>query len=107
MCGIAGWIGRTAENPQEQAARMSNALRHRGPDAEGTEILDLNTGEEQLALVHRRLAIIDLAPESNQPMQIEDGRLRIIFNGEIYNYIELRQELIGLGHHFRTRSDTE
>lgn len=86
---------------------MSNALRHRGPDAEGTEILDLNTGEQQLALVHRRLAIIDLAPESNQPMQIEDGRLKIIFNGEIYNYIELRQELIGLGHHFRTRSDTE
>ncbi|MER9090588.1 asparagine synthase (glutamine-hydrolyzing) [Mesorhizobium sp. M0700] len=107
MCGIAGWIGRRAKNPQERAARMSNALRHRGPDAEGAEILDLNTGEQQLALVHRRLAIVDLAPESNQPMQIEDGRLKIIFNGEIYNYIELRQELIGLGHHFRTRSDTE
>ncbi|WP_353807073.1 asparagine synthase (glutamine-hydrolyzing) [Mesorhizobium sp.] len=107
MCGIAGWIGPRVENPQYRAAGMSSALRHRGPDAEGTEFLDLNTGGNQLALVHRRLAIIDLNADSNQPMHIDDGRLRIIFNGEIYNYIELRQELIGLGHHFRTRSDTE
>ncbi|PTE11573.1 asparagine synthase (glutamine-hydrolyzing) [Mesorhizobium helmanticense] len=107
MCGIAGWIGQRVENPQDRAARMSIALRHRGPDAEGIELLDLDNGEDQLALVHRRLAIIDLNTDSNQPMQIEDGRLRIIFNGEIYNYIELRQELIGLGHRFRTRSDTE
>ncbi|MER8566150.1 asparagine synthase (glutamine-hydrolyzing) [Mesorhizobium sp. M0924] len=107
MCGIAGWIGRRVEKPQDRAAGMSNALQHRGPDAEGIELLDLNTGEDQLALVHRRLAIIDLNADSNQPMQTEDGRLRIIFNGEIYNYIELREELIGLGHRFRTRSDTE
>lgn len=107
MCGIAGWIGRRAENPQDRVARMSNALRHRGPDAEGAEVFDLNAGQDQLALVHRRLAIIDLNADSNQPMQTEDGRLRIIFNGEIYNYIELRQELIDLGHQFRTRSDTE
>ncbi|MES0091637.1 asparagine synthase (glutamine-hydrolyzing) [Mesorhizobium sp. M0030] len=107
MCGIAGWIGRRVEKPQDRVAGMSNALQHRGPDAEGIELLDLNTGEDQLALVHRRLAIIDLNADSNQPMQTEDGRLRIIFNGEIYNYIELREELIGLGHRFRTRSDTE
>lgn len=107
MCGIAGWIGRRVENPKDRAARMSNALRHRGPDAEGIELLELNAGEDQLALVHRRLAIIDLNADSNQPMQTDDGRLRIIFNGEIYNYIELREELVSLGHRFRTRSDTE
>lgn len=107
MCGIAGWIGRKVENPKDRAIGMSRALRHRGPDAEGIEFLDLNAGAEQLALVHRRLAIIDLNADANQPMQTEDGRLRIVFNGEIYNYIELRRELISLGHRFRTQSDTE
>ncbi|MCO5090847.1 asparagine synthase (glutamine-hydrolyzing) [Bosea sp. (in: a-proteobacteria)] len=107
MCGIAGWVGRKVENPERRAAEMSQAIRHRGPDAEGIAFLDSSGGEEQVALVHRRLAIIDLAADSNQPMQIDNGRLRIVFNGEIYNYIELREELSACGHRFRTQSDTE
>ena len=80
---------------------MARTMRHRGPDDEGFYI-DGNVG-----LGHQRLSIIDLSPMGHQPMTNEDGKLWIVLNGEIYNYLELRQELIGKGHEFRSNSDTE
>jgi len=99
MCGIAGqycFDGRAPD--RELLARMSEQLIHRGPDGVGTEIRGC-TG-----LVHRRLAIID---DGLQPMTNEDKTLWLVFNGEIYNYIELREELIKKGHRFHSQSDTE
>jgi asparagine synthase (glutamine-hydrolysing) len=80
---------------------MSERLTHRGPDGEGARTCG-STG-----LVHRRLAIIDLTDEGLQPMTNEDGTLWLVFNGEIYNYVELREELVRAGHRFHSRSDTE
>ncbi|ESR23067.1 Asparagine synthetase [Lutibaculum baratangense AMV1] len=85
--------------------RMTRALWHRGPDGEGHEILPL-TDVDSAGLGHRRLAIIDLSTGA-QPMKSHDGRFVITFNGEIYNYLELRRELLDLGARFTTRSDTE
>lgn len=102
MCGIAGYIGKKeiiAE--QEKIKIMTDTLKHRGPDAEGQWVRD------NVALGHRRLAIIDLDASSNQPMLSHDKKYVISFNGEIYNYIELKEELIGLGAQFSTNSDTE
>ena len=107
MCGIAGFIGNKIDGARDILADMSSSVRHRGPDADGFSIVDFDNGRNQVAFAHRRLAIIDLNASSNQPMAIEDGRLHIVFNGEIYNYIELRDELTGLGHVFATGSDTE
>jgi asparagine synthase (glutamine-hydrolysing) len=107
MCGLAGFIGRNLADRQSVLARMSRALEHRGPDAEGSYSAEFDDGRSQLAFAHRRLAIIDLGPAANQPMHSEDGRFSLIFNGEIYNYIELRDELTALGHRFSTGSDTE
>jgi asparagine synthase (glutamine-hydrolysing) len=102
MCGIAGQYCLDGKAPDKKLlAEMSKRLTHRGPDGEGTHIRG-NAG-----LVHRRLAIIDLSDEGLQPMTSEDGTLWIVFNGEIYNYIELREELIGKGHRFHSHSDTE
>lgn len=81
--------------------RMTNTLRHRGPDGEGFHI-DRNVG-----LGHRRLSIIDLSDAGHQPMTNEDGRLWVVLNGEIYNYRELREELLSKGHQFRSHTDTE
>lgn len=102
MCGITGWFDcRDRRRPDEVLARaMNDAVRHRGPDGEGFHF------EPGLALGHRRLAIIDLETGS-QPMFTEGGRIAIVFNGEIYNYRELRHTLQNLGHTFATRSDTE
>lgn len=104
MCGIAGLVGVPVDH-RKYAARLLGAVRHRGPDAEGVEHVDDN-----VTFVHTRLAIIDVAPEGNQPMG-EQGRLGAhlwtVFNGEIYNYRELRSELAALGLHCRTQSDTE
>jgi asparagine synthase (glutamine-hydrolysing) len=102
MCGITGWFDCRGRQPPDQAlARaMNDAVRHRGPDGEGFHF------EPGLALGHRRLAIIDLETGS-QPMFTEGGRIAIVFNGEIYNYRELRDTLQNLGHGFATRSDTE
>lgn len=101
MCGIAGIVGRAAGSlPDTEAlAAMLRAQAHRGPDGEGIHV------SAPAALGHRRLAIIDLET-GQQPMSNEDGSLWITFNGEIYNYVELRQEL-ARHHTFRTRSDTE
>ncbi|MEP7200639.1 MAG: hypothetical protein ABI874_12535 [Chloroflexota bacterium] len=79
---------------------MINTLRHRGPDGEGYHV------DGQVGIGHRRLSIIDLST-GDQPMCNEDGTVWITYNGEVYNYLELRRELADRGHHFRTNSDTE
>ncbi|MBM3567500.1 MAG: asparagine synthase (glutamine-hydrolyzing) [Alphaproteobacteria bacterium] len=102
MCGIAGSFGR--DNPEPERLRATlEALARRGPDGEGMHLGRL--GKDTVRLLHRRLSIIDLDPRAGQPMN--DGPLSVIHNGEIYNYVELRAELEGLGHVFRTTSDTE
>ncbi len=102
MCGIAGQYCLDGTAPDTKLlAAMSERLIHRGPDGEGTRICG-STG-----LVHRRLAIIDLSEEGLQPMTNEDGTLWLVFNGEIYNYVELREELVRNGHRFHSHSDTE
>jgi asparagine synthase (glutamine-hydrolysing) len=103
MCGIAGrWNFRSGAPVDEHAVRrMTELLAHRGPDADGVHV------DGPLGLGHRRLAIIDLSPGGRQPMTTADGRLWITYNGEIYNYRELRADLEGRGHRFRSQSDTE
>ena len=101
MCGIAGFHGRPGLPVAETLlAAMIGAIAHRGPDAQG-----LHVGQG-VGLAHARLSIIDLAGGA-QPMANEDGTVWITFNGEIFNYVELRDELIARGHRFRTASDTE
>ncbi|MCU0696077.1 MAG: asparagine synthase (glutamine-hydrolyzing) [Myxococcaceae bacterium] len=102
MCGIAGIVDLEASSPPPREALevMAGALEHRGPDEFGL-YLDRHAG-----LAHTRLSIIDLST-GQQPLSNEDGTLWISFNGEIFNYVELRAELEALGHQFRTRSDTE
>jgi asparagine synthase (glutamine-hydrolysing) len=102
MCGIAGIVdlhGRQAP-PLEALRRMAAAQLHRGPDELGIY------RDDRAGLVHTRLSIIDLA-SGQQPMANEDDTLFIVFNGEIFNYVELREQLLALGHRFRTKSDTE
>src|SRR6266850_2125584 len=98
MCGIAGILG--SNWSQSQLSAMVASQRHRGPDGEGLYI----DPESVAGLGHNRLKIIDLSEAGRQPMSDPSGRYHIVFNGEIYNYLELRQEL---NHTFRTRSDTE
>lgn len=103
MCGIAGAVALrdgVPPLPAADLAAMVGALRHRGPDEFGTY------RDRRAALGHARLSIIDLAT-GQQPLSNEDGTLWVAFNGEIFNYVELRAELVALGHAFRTRSDTE
>ncbi|HKQ79214.1 MAG TPA: asparagine synthase (glutamine-hydrolyzing) [Blastocatellia bacterium] len=101
MCGIAGIISETGGLLEAQLAPMIEAQAHRGPDAWGV------WSDERCALGHRRLSIIDLSEAGRQPMANTDGGVLITFNGEIYNFQQLRRELEGLGHNFRTRTDTE
>lgn len=105
MCGIAGCLGRTTEALETVVRRMSNALVHRGPDDSGV----WTDAESAIALGHRRLAIIDLSPEGHQPMRSECGRYVVAFNGEIYNYADIRRELdeSGSAPPWRGHSDTE
>ncbi|MGD9481515.1 asparagine synthase (glutamine-hydrolyzing) [Shinella sp. G-2] len=102
MCGIAGYHGNTIapEKAADYLARMIAALRHRGPDAEGV----WRRGDTGLA--HTRLSIVGLA-DGAQPMTREEAGLAVSFNGEIFNYVELREDLAARGHRFRTSSDTE
>ncbi|MCC7032966.1 MAG: asparagine synthase (glutamine-hydrolyzing) [Acidobacteria bacterium] len=103
MCGIAGVMNRRADLPPpalDQLGVMAGALRHRGPDEFGLY------RDRRAGLAHARLSIIDLAT-GQQPLTSEGGVLWIAFNGEIFNYVELRNELVVRGHTFRTRSDTE
>ncbi len=107
MCGITGFIDPTAQinsdSLQAIVERMTRTLRHRGPDDSGSWV-DASAG---IALGHQRLAILDLSPEGHQPMISANGRYVLVFNGEIYNFLELRQELQRLGYLFRGHSDTE
>jgi asparagine synthase (glutamine-hydrolysing) len=101
MCGIVGIIEFSDRAPSSRDAElMSNRLRHRGPDGQGMHV------QGPVALGHRRLSIIDLVSGS-QPMTNEDGQVWITYNGELYNFSDLRAELKSAGHTFRTSSDTE
>jgi asparagine synthase (glutamine-hydrolysing) len=101
MCGIAGILSLNgAAVDRERVERMTRSLAHRGPDGCGTFV------EGQIGLGHRRLSIVDLQ-SGQQPMASEDGSLWIAFNGEVFNYVELRDDLRARGHRFRTQSDTE
>ena len=102
MCGIAGIFNVNGEPTSAVVLRrMTDAIAHRGPDGEGFYV------DGFVAMGHRRLAIIDLSPAGHQPMISADGSVVLIFNGEIYNFHELRLELEARGHQFRSRTDTE
>src|SRR5919109_1418571 len=102
MCGIAGIVDPAlpADELRRVLPRMTDSVVHRGPDGEGFFVAP------GVGLGMRRLSIIDVAG-GRQPIANEDGRVQVVFNGEIYNYLQLRNELTGRGHVFRTRSDTE
>ncbi len=99
MCGIAGLVTKD-KNKDKLVKKMSKRIEHRGPDGEGYYF------DDDIALAHRRLSIIDLST-GDQPIYNEDKTIVTVFNGEIYNYQELRDELIKEGHKFKTKSDTE
>jgi asparagine synthase (glutamine-hydrolysing) len=104
MCGVAGFLATGAARPGEAVLRaMGDAMAHRGPDASGTWL----SPDGRMGLSHRRLSIIDLSPAGAQPMSSADGSLVISFNGEVFNFREIRAELEGKGHVFRGGSDTE
>ena len=102
MCGIAGLIAwKSGAVDPSLVAGMGESIAHRGPDDDGVWV------DGAVGFAFRRLAILDLSPSGHQPMASDDGQLVLVFNGEIYNYRELRAELEGLGHRFRSTSDTE
>jgi len=103
MCGICGIIYNDPQRhvTEEQVRCMSAVIQHRGPDDSGVKTI------QNVGLGFRRLSIIDLSPTGHQPMTNEDGSVWISFNGEIYNYLELRDELVKKGHQFHSRTDTE
>lgn len=100
MCGIAGFVTRERPAPLWQVRAMCDQIRHRGPDDEGFHV------DGSCAIGMRRLSIIDLS-SGHQPLANEDGTVWVVFNGEIYNYHELRKDLAARGHRFATNSDTE
>ncbi len=101
MCGIAGVVSpHKGRIQQDELQRMGDTMNHRGPDDEGLYL------SEHVGFIHKRLSIIDLVT-GHQPIPNEDNTIWIVYNGEIYNYLELRQELLNKGHRFRTSSDTE
>src|SRR4030042_3258486 len=108
MCGINGFISlnnsidiRNQDNIKAQIGQMNDLISHRGPDSDGIYC------KYPICFGFRRLSIIDLTDDANQPMQSSDGEIVIVFNGEIYNYVEIRQELKNKGYLFKTQSDTE
>ncbi len=100
MCGIIGFSGRI-DNAEAVLSEMMEKIRHRGPDAGGKYL----NGE--IALGHRRLSIIDITEQGDQPIFNEDRSMVLVFNGEIYNYKEIREQLLAAGHTFRTKTDSE
>ena len=102
MCGITGLFHFDKERSVDKThlKKMTDVIRHRGPDGEGFYV------NGNIGLGHRRLSIIDLQT-GDQPMFNDDRSIALVLNGEIYNYIELKEELVKLGHGFRTTSDTE
>jgi asparagine synthase (glutamine-hydrolysing) len=115
MCGVAGFLSFKAPVDGARLRRMLDAIRHRGPDGEGTFLARRDgrglhatlDGPVHAALGHVRLAIVDLSPDGAEPMSNEDGSLWLTFNGEIYNHLELRAELQAQGHVFRSHCDAE
>src|SRR4029078_8711375 len=103
MCGIAGAFELNQAVELSVVKRMTDSIAHRGPDGEGHWV----NPSKQVAFGHRRLSIIDLTDDASQPMHYADGRYTITFNGEIYNYIELKEQLVKQGVKFRSQSDTE
>src|SRR5918993_4118489 len=102
MCGLVVSVSFEGQPADRQLLeRMAGVIRHRGPDDSGVATYG------PVGFAFRRLSILDLSPAGHQPMETADGRLSIVFNGEIYNYIELRRELEQSGHTFRTTGDTE
>ena len=102
MCGIAGIFDTREQRPIDEGLlqRMNQAQFHRGPDDGGLHV------EPGIGLAHRRLSIIDLSG-GHQPLFNEDGSVAVVYNGEIYNFHELSEELLAAGHRFRTRYDTK
>src|SRR5881397_3579069 len=102
MCGLVVMLG-LGDRVADAAVlkRMARSIAHRGPDDSGVYL------DRQVGFGFRRLSILDLSPAGHQPMSADDGQLVIVFNGEIYNYIELRDELRAAGYSFRSTSDTE
>jgi asparagine synthase (glutamine-hydrolysing) len=118
VCGIAGFFDARELATASRIRAMTDRLQHRGPNAEGLLLVETSTGRTwtdagaqnarfDLALGHRRLSILDLSEAGLQPMVSANGKYWLVFNGEIYNYIELRDELKKLGHAFHTGTDTE
>src|SRR5262245_53277226 len=122
MCGIAGIAALEGFDPALLIG-MTNLVKYRGPDGYGCVFFDVHSNSSgecfpnrsnypdlqkpSLGLGARRLAILDLSESGSQPMQIENGALWITYNGEVYNYLEVRKELEEMGHSFRTHTDTE
>ena len=100
MCGFTGFTNHI-DNSNAVLQEMLNRIKHRGPDAEGTYI------DEDIALGHRRLSIIDVSDAGTRPLYSADGNLALLFNGEIYNYKTIRQTLIEKGYQFATQTDSE
>src|SRR5438128_1694111 len=104
MCGITGLVGR---DDAQLVQAMTASLAHRGPDGDGLERFPAADGAPPAILGHRRLSIIDPTPRGAQPMSRADGRYWITYNGEIYNFRELRRDLVREGASFSTDCDTE
>src|SRR5262250_956253 len=101
MCGIVGLFSRRGPNSEAALRRATRTLNHRGPDGQGHWM----SQDRQVALGHARLSIIDLTT-GDQPIASEDGKTRIVVNGEFYGYEEIQHQLERSGHHLRTRSDS-
>jgi asparagine synthase (glutamine-hydrolysing) len=101
VCGIFGLVTKTEPVDADQVSRLTDLVAHRGPDGRGVRV------NGNVGLGHRRLAIIDLSKDGAQPMRHARYPIWVTYNGEIYNYVELRAELEALGHVFCTASDTE
>lgn len=104
MCGICGYIGPKVIAP-ELLWKMNNTMYHRGPNDGG--IWQVRRGDQEIGLAQRRLSVLDLSEQGHQPMQSEDGRYIIVYNGEVYNFRELRRQLEQKGYHFHSDCDTE
>ena len=105
MCGIAGYIDFFGKIiPDESFQEMISIVAHRGPDNQGIKYIKASP---YVALGSRRLSILDLSPAGNMPMSNKDGTIWIVHNGEIYNFAEIKSELVEKGYHFHTNTDTE